>query len=557
MKQSFLRLTVLLAIVLVAFLLVTGQAHAARTPVSIVVDTDPGTWGGATVTVRVDTDGTGEDNDWQSTSYRYDGAGDWRCLDHEPDYTSGGQHQETYTLWVPADTASGSYTLNMRAHSDDNCTGDVTVFPAELEPTITTSADNPPFPEVCGLDVILILDESASIAGGAGAIDIRTNVRTGASNFWDSLLGTGSTMSIIEFNRDGRVVAATQPPLPVVSTNTATFDTYIEGVGGTPDTRYEPASYAGANCTNNICATNWQAAFLAAGTINSPAKTLAVFFTDGLPTTNNAFPTSDAGTNYSANAALNHRNVGFAAYAASTLKAAGTRVLAVGIANPSDPTEFLPNVSGPTPYNSSSPNIAEADYTTTTAGDFGDALRAITLEACRASVTVNKLVKTGPNSDDFELADGWEFAATASPTGSPFTWTEPAVSTNATISALTGSGSNSTGSLLFQWDPESPLTPTTISINETVPSGATFLNATCRNSVTQEVVINGQTTLPVSFDVGAEEFFVCEFRNDPGATAVALGSIEAGAPDTALPAAALLLVLALVSALAALRRRRT
>lgn len=543
MKQSKLRLLAIVMVVMMIMILIPGQALADRTPNSITVNTTLPTWGGVTVTVSVTTSGSGEGDDWQSTSYRYDDTGAWRCLDHEPDYTTDGTYQETYTLWVPTDSANGSYTLNMRAHSEDNCGGEVNTFPDNLEPTITTQANNPPFPEVCGLDVLLILDESASIAGPN---DIRTDVRNGANTLWNALLGTGSTMSVVEFNRDGRDVSTVQT-LPILPGNTSTYTTYINGAGPTSSTRYEPGDYDGADCTNNICATNWQAAFLEAATVNNPAKTLAIFFTDGLPTTNNNFPTNNAGTNYSATEALNHRNVGFAAFAANTLKTAGTRVLAVGIANPSDPTEFLPNVSGPVAFTG---DVSTADYTTTVSGDFDDALRAIALEACLASVTVNKSVRIG-DTEEFEPAEGWEFTAEVpvEQTDPPFEWTAPApVSTGTTKTGTTGVN----GSLLFQWNPEDPLTPTDITITETQQAGSAFVDVTCQDNSTEPAttIIDGQTTLPVNFDVGATQVIVCEFRNNPGPSAIALSGLDGGAPFDGLPLIWLLAGLGLATVLA-------
>jgi hypothetical protein len=548
MKHTAYRSAALFAFVAAALFIFSSPAYAARNPQSITINTALPTWGGVNVTVAVNT--SGSDDNWESTSYSFNGGSTWACMDHG-DHTTDGSYQETFTIPVPSGASPGALTLSMRAHSDDDCSAGTTAFPATVP--VSTLANNPAFPASCGIDVLLILDESGSIVGigGGGATDIVANVRGGAQNLWDSLLGTGSTMSVVEFNTNGRVVSTVQN-LDVIAANTAAFTTYINGGGGTSSTRYNPGDYtSGDGCLSDGCYTNWQDAFLKGVTANSPPKHVAFFFTDGVPTTNNEFTSNTPENNYDT---ATHRHVGYAALAANALKAQGTRVVAVGVANGSDPTIWLPNVSGPTAF--SAGNVATADYTTTTAAEFGNALRAAVLEACQASVTVNKTV-LGEN-DEYLLADGWEFTATASPTGAPFTWTAPAVSASATISGTTGMSPNSTGSLLLQWEPQDAVTPTTITIDETVLAGATFVDATCRDNSTQPptLLIDAQTTLPVVLSVAAEAFVVCEFRNDPGQTAITLGGMGAQGPAPAAPVAGLVLLLGLGTAVVLLWLRR-
>jgi hypothetical protein len=117
---------------------------------------------------------------------------------------------------------------------------------------------------------------------------------------------------------------------------------------------------------------------------------------------------------------------------------------------------------------------------------------------------------------------------------------------------------NSTGSLLLQWEPQDAVTPTTITIDETVLAGATFVDATCRDNSTQPptLLIDAQTTLPVVLSVAAEAFVVCEFRNDPGQTAITLGGMGAQGPAPAAPVAGLVLLLGLGTAVVLLWLRR-
>ncbi len=67
---------------------------------------------------------------------------------------------------------------------------------------------------------------------------------------------------------------------------------------------------------------------------------------------------------------------------------------------------------------------------------------------------------------------------------------------------------------MFHWDPQDSHTPTTITISETQQSPYEFVDVTCNDQVTGEVIIDAQTTLPVEVTVGLDEYVVAYFRNE-------------------------------------------
>jgi len=523
---------ILVAVVVFVAMLFPNQAYADRIPQSVTVNTALPTWGGINITVEVSTTGSSSDNDWQSTSYTYgdplNPATVWLCMDHENFEIGANTYDTSFDITTPI--ASGTYTLSLRVHENDACSVGTVSVPANMVDPITVAENNPAFPLACGINLTFVLDESGSIAGAGGVTPVGDEVRAAADTLWQTLEGTDSTMSIVEFNTQGRMVPTVQE-LAVLPANKAAFTAYISPTnpaGVTPSA----ATYAPEAEGDPDWFTNWEAAFIAVGDLSGDPKELLIFLTDGVPTTNNDFPNfEDPKNNYTEAAGTRQRHLGPAAVRANLIKSAGTRVLGLGFPNPSDPTLEMPYLSGPTQFISGTTTIAESDFAAVDNVD--DFALALVTEFCKASITVNKFVndpdsvETNPDLADYILADGWEFSAAASPTGGAFGWLEPSVSPSTTITGVTGGG-NVTGTLTFQWEPETDTSLTTVTITETAQPGYEFFDVTCRDQRTGDIIVGPQTTLPVVVDVEYYEFVVCAFRNFRDPTAITLEQVGVG-----------------------------
>lgn len=502
--------------------LVTVQLPSA----GVVVNTAQPLWGALNVTFTANTNG-----DWDSTSYRYSNSDPWICVD-TPNHNGSGNYTETFNIAAPIAVANppatSSHTLQIRTHNGDTCsTSGSNVTSVVYTQSVTIQENNPAIAAACGIDVTLILDESGSIVGTGGDNNISAQVRSGAIALWDVLQDTGSTLSLVEFNTEARRPSAVQN-LPITAANKSTFLAYINADGNsTPSSNnYDPEDYSSPNFY-----TNWEDAFEEAAAINTQygARDLVLFFTDGVPTTHNPNPASTPPIN--ANSVWPH--IPGAAFAANAVKSAGSHVLGIGINNGSDPEDTLPFVSGPEEFTGN--NITTADFTMTTGAQFGNALRSLIQELCGSSVTVTK--QTWNNAaGEWQEAAGWQYSATASPTGGAFGWEQPsppAPSTNATISGSTGA----TGTLTFQWTSANPANPTSITLSETLQNGYEFVSVACLNQQAQPITVtpslSGNLVNLSSFAVANSAYATCTFRN----TEVLL-SIVKTAPQNTYPTGA-------------------
>ena len=75
----------------------------------------------------------------------------------------------------------------------------------------TVPVDNPDLTKACGLDVLMILDESGSI-NPSGPVDSTDDVRARSVRSSSSLNNTGSSMSVIEFSTVARLPSIGGPP---------------------------------------------------------------------------------------------------------------------------------------------------------------------------------------------------------------------------------------------------------------------------------------------------------------------------------------------------------
>ncbi|MCP4538863.1 MAG: VWA domain-containing protein, partial [Chloroflexi bacterium] len=353
-----------------------------------------------------------------------------------------------------------------------------------VEGTAPPPDNNPDLEAGCGLDVILVLDESGSIVGAGSAGDISQDVRDGAKALIDALADTGAHVTIVEFNAHARTsIGWNDVTSGAGGTVATTFQPYLYddiGGNGTPETsKYDPEDY-----DNPEYYTNWEAAFIAVdGLIATAPKgdpPLVVFFTDGNPTAyynpvgavGNAanLVTGDDAT--TAATALSEADA-----AADVVKGKGSHIFVVGVPNPSVNESNVQAISGPDKY-PDEPDFSEADYTLSTSADLVADLRQIAFQLCAPSLTITKQVDEG-DGQGYQPASNWEFTADVDvPTGggAAYSWVAPDDSLPAGDPATGTTGLD--GTLSFQWEPDNPVN-SAVAVAETPQTGYTLASVSC------------------------------------------------------------------------------
>lgn len=252
--------------------------------------------------------------------------------------------------------------------------------------TPPTPAPNPDLIPSCGIDIIFVMDESASIAGSGDATNVVAQARNGAKELLTALVGTNSRVAVVEFNLHARraLVGGTTAYQVVDATTLPDFVDYLyANNGGGNASNYDPAN-AGLEGW-----TNWEAAFLEVDNIltNDMHAPLVLFFTDGKPT---AYNTSGGGTE-SGNSAEAQALLD-AIVAANAVKAHGTHIFIVGLPNPDLAEANCQQVTGPDRYLDIQPDFTKGDYTISSSQTLEDDLRAIAGLVCRADIRLSKSV---------------------------------------------------------------------------------------------------------------------------------------------------------------------
>ncbi len=237
---------------------------------------------------------------------------------------------------------------------------------------VMTRANNP-FPNVCGLDIALVIDRSGS------TLSTEAQYRQAAKGFVDALAGTPSRIGVWSFaaSAQGSVIGLTD--VANAAAIKAAIDTLPPAAGGT----------------------NWDFGISQIAGIAAQVD-LVIVITDGNPTTQSNSWSNDTGST----GTVNVYDVEGGVASANLVKSAGARIIGVGIGNlGGNPPVNLINISGPT--------AGDDYYTSADVSGLGPILREIALKACAGVITVTKLVKTGPNT--YEPANGWTFTATTNP----------------------------------------------------------------------------------------------------------------------------------------------
>jgi len=269
---------------------------------------------------------------------------------------------------------------------------------------------NPDLAEKCGIDVILVLDESGSIQT-AGAIG---QVRDAARTFANSLKDTGSHMAVIEFNYLGRPVLGGGYNSVTSSWVSGDFEDYISG---NAPVNYDPSDYSTWRR-----GTNWDDALEEVNAVASAAP-LVVFVTDGVPTMFNANRTGDEPPPdpkvYQSQDHYYHgidpndvrglhgqitstQGLWRAMQEANAIKAAGSHILAVGVGDALEPA--LKDITGDDVSPPDTFNIKTTDVTIGTFATLESQLREIALDLCGNSISAVK-----KDNDTGELVSGWPF----------------------------------------------------------------------------------------------------------------------------------------------------
>ncbi|QFU74584.1 VWA domain-containing protein [Halioglobus maricola] len=336
--------------------------------------------------------------------------------------------------------------------------------------------DNPDLEQACGLNVLMILDESGSIG------DNDDNVRTAFKAFTAAIKNTSSSMAVAEFSKVARL-----PKIGVFNRGdyiTVTDDTKVF-LDNYVDNDYDP----GGN-------TNWEdglrmgrlgSAFAPRPSFDVPH--LTVFITDGDPTQvirndrvtddeyNNKVPLSDNETTGSDKNPAADRAVANA----NNLKSQDSHILVVAVGNGVSSNASLARIqkiSGPDVHPDGDPFDITTDdvYREPNFDELEDALREAAFQLCSPSVTVEKIVDLTPDPDSLDDAIPgplWQITGeVAAPGSGEFAWILPVKEDPALTDAKT-TLTDASGFATFQWRPADEVDSSGFVATEVVQSGFT------------------------------------------------------------------------------------
>lgn len=325
------------------------------------------------------------------------------------------------------------------------------VWPPTASPDWPVPAANAAIPARCGIDVAMLVDRSASIFNAGQA----ANYQNAVKDLIDAFAGTPSNLGVWSFGVRASDTDAVQYPWHQMSP--------LDGPAGPANVASLKATIDNIPFVNNQ-STNWEEgirAILTPPVAATPAPDLLVVLTDGEPTVH--------ADDLAPNSIVNNDDMAGGIASANLVKAAGTRVLAVGV-GPSVTVPGLQLISGPTAFNGT--NIATADYLTTSFADLNTSLRSFATAICGGSVTVTKEASTPAAPAAFAPAAGWTLTGditTPPPTAAA---TPPQPATPATNDGLTGID----GRVTFDW---TSVADETITVTETAQPGYTLVDRAC------------------------------------------------------------------------------
>ena len=333
----------------------------------------------------------------------WDGGATWTAPKSDSTETTsehtkvlGGPTDTWGRAWTAGELSNASFRVRLTSNSSKS-SRDFYIDWVPVKVYYTPVEPNPALPEACGVDMVLVIDSSASI-NATELAQMKAAVKAFVGAFLPS---TPTQIALVEFD------------------NSATVRHVFTGNAGDDDGPADTDLYARIDQAASGGRTNWDDALFDARSLfpNRPDHPdLIVFASDGNPNNrggHNALGHSSAVAQATENAAME-----WAIEEANAAKSAGIRIVALGIGGGSGELEALdvPNlkaISGP----NISPPAAINVYTDVILANFGslaDALAGLAQAMCGEAVALYILE---PGSDDsgsgLDLADELIFEAAA------------------------------------------------------------------------------------------------------------------------------------------------
>ena len=419
---------------------------------------------GANVTVRISPDRS-------RVRYSFDNfATQSECVD------PGGGYFDVVTP-----STVGTHTLYVRYYSSiTNCNNNNPGYPDDtLANSINTVltpnavmpvAANPDLVPECGIDIILVLDESGSIQLG----NLTDEVRTSAIEFVTGLSGTGTYVAVAEFDTGARraQIDSTGNGGGGGASYTIAFQNidadYVTDFSAYMNNTADPGVDARGYYIGSIGSddyTNWEGGFqqvLAIGPrAGSGRQPLVIHFTDGDPTAVGANPGTVVGTSRVGESLAQSFDESNAIKDSTGGDGMTSHIFTVGYPNPRLNEGNVKTVAGPQSW-PAEPNLGRADYIVKSPDDnLGDIFRGFVTQLCGVTVAVEKYVDDTNTADPADVGvdpnwvatQGWEIEGTATldvagapvPQATDYSWEFPVQTGSGTVSADT----NATGRVNF------------------------------------------------------------------------------------------------------------
>ncbi|MBX3285760.1 MAG: VWA domain-containing protein, partial [Actinobacteria bacterium] len=325
---------------------------------------------------------------------------------------------------------------------------------------------NPDLAAGCGLDVTLVLDDSASIDGTEA-----TQAREAAQLFADALDGTPSQLKTVVFDTRARGVAADGS----LTSNLSNI------VFRDPSAYTAPTSGAGQG------GTNWDDGLEVARRSNGGPGDLVVFITDGDPTYRNSTSPDGHANDGSHSISGDGSTIGVAANLdnavteATAMRNAGTHLfgIGVGLAQNGASEQRLNDVTGDEELtlnaSGSVPPFGQGDYTITpNFAQLKTVVADFSRQLCGHTVNVTKfLQKADGTTVQATASTPWEFTLTLDP--APGQWNNPPGVVGPTASLTT----DANGGVSFVLDQATPPDDHLGDLVETPQDGWDYNGATC------------------------------------------------------------------------------
>lgn len=338
--------------------------------------------------------------------------------------------------------------------------GLLSAAPAQATVPTNPVTPNPDLTQACGLDIVLVLDQSDSLA------PLTADIKAAGNGLLTAFQDTNTRVGIVKFTK----TAAVSVPLTYDTVTTRT------GVLGAA-----VASYTAAGRSNwQDAFTKAQAAFAAAPARTTPVQQLIVFVSDGKPNTYtlpSGLPSAQLppGDILALDPAVN---------AANTFKAGGGKVLSIvesaspsadaiqnmssvshlwKLGNTEGAQYFYPTAPNPSDFltNSTAFDAKTTDFVVNVPIDTLKAnLASLAASTCSRSLAVTQSV-TGPSHPATFTAGGTGFDVTASTGSDSGNWKVPATGTGTSATQPSDGG----GTSVFQWDADR----TNLSVSQTLP----------------------------------------------------------------------------------------